>query len=160
MESELLTKKRHLMPTPMKILEFHADNLIANYGKFWLGALYESGIIPHRRVKELYDVQRGVCFACGSEGVTQRCHIVPVCKGGSHGIDNLHLLCKECHLESEDMETAPLYWEWFKFKNMGNSGSKLRRVNTVLLYHKLYKEGKFDLLPDWVKEAMSSNGVK
>lgn len=52
------------------------------------------------------------CFACGMAGEeTERCHIFPKCKGGADTVENLHLLCPECHKQSE-MLYEDEYWEW------------------------------------------------
>ena len=56
------------------------------------------------------------CFACGFP-FTQRCHIVSFCEGGSNNEDNLHLLCPNCHLMSEDLSVSA-YWKWIKNMNL------------------------------------------
>ena len=54
------------------------------------------------------------CFACGDHGV-QRCHIFPLTKGGTNTVENLHLLCASCHVESEAL-VGDLYWRWLKYQ--------------------------------------------
>jgi len=54
------------------------------------------------------------CFACGDRDV-QRCHIFPRSKGGDNTVENLHLLCGKCHVESEYLE-GDFYWRWLKHK--------------------------------------------
>ena len=51
-----------------------------------------------------------------------RAHIYPDVDGGSKRINNLHLLCRKCHTESEPLE-GYVYWLW------------------IYLCSKLYKEG-------------------
>ena len=69
-----------------------------------------------------------VCMACGisedkGDGkYLDRAHIYPDVDGGSKRTNNLHLLCKKCHTESEPLE-GYVYWLW------------------VYLCSKLYKEG-------------------
>ena len=144
---------RNSMPTAISILKFHAKALIKDYGKFWLDVLFESEIAEHR--KERIAEQTKICFACGCDAGTQRAHIVPVCKGGTNELSNLHLLCIECHAESEFIEVKEVYFEWFKFKNPSNSGSYLRVKNKGDFYAKLYKEGKLHLIPDYIKEYLT-----
>lgn len=61
-----------------------------------------------------FGVEDPECFACGISGsATQRAHILPVVRGGDHSLENLHLLCPGCHVESEGIGC---YWEWLKYK--------------------------------------------
>jgi hypothetical protein len=41
-----------------------------------------------------------------------RAHIFPRCKGGSDGVENLHLLCATCHEDSEYLESPDVYMNW------------------------------------------------
>ena len=64
------------------------------------------------------DLERyNICFACGMESDynLDRAHIVPLMYGGTNECDNLHLLCKMCHRDSEymDDDNAVEYYEWF-----------------------------------------------
>lgn len=56
------------------------------------------------------------CFACGQHRGLQRCHIQPKRDGGSDDVSNIHLLCPNCHIESEDYH-GPDYWEWLRARN-------------------------------------------
>ena len=62
------------------------------------------------------------CFKCNLKPfieesiVVERCHIVPVCEGGSDDLDNIHLLCHSCHKESE-VYSGKKYNLWLKSKN-------------------------------------------
>ena len=62
------------------------------------------------------DSQR-ICFACLREGSVQRCHIQPLAEGGSNKSENLHLLCPNCHSESEGY-SGRFYWIWFENKDL------------------------------------------
>ena len=127
------------MPQASKILSFWADRLIGQNAKYWLDVEYEYGIL----IKEA----TSVCFACGCNAGTERAHIVPLCKGGTNDITNLHLLCKECHTESEGFEEEGIYWEWFNLKSPSNSGSYLRLANKTKAIMSLIEKGKTDLIP-------------
>lgn len=69
---------------------------------FWRGWLAEHGIGP------------AGCFSCGCGGELERAHIVPrhPPHNGSDGADNLHLLCRPCHLESEPITDRKAYMAW------------------------------------------------
>ena len=56
------------------------------------------------------------CFACGFDLKIERAHIVAVTAGGTNSEDNLHLLCPNCHIESENFR-LDFYWLWLKNKN-------------------------------------------
>ena len=70
------------------------------------------------------------CFACKSIVGTQRCHIKAYIENGTNEVSNLHLLCKECHIESECIDGTE-YWKWFWFKEQSNSASYLRIKNVA-----------------------------
>lgn len=55
----------------------------------------------------------GQCFACGSTSVLERCHILAFGLGGDNSVENLHMLCKHCHLTSESL-LFDYYWEWYE----------------------------------------------
>lgn len=143
------------MPIKEEILIYWADKLIDS--KFWLDAVYDNMVNANAPITRS-DAKGAIhiCFACGSELGTERCHIVPKTDGGSDDAENLHLLCKECHIESEYL-TGDVYWIWFKRKNPLNSGSHLRMNNLVTMYVELYQNGKFDLLPKYIFDIMRNN---
>ena len=53
------------------------------------------------------------CFACGFHLKVERAHIVAVSDGGTNDCENIHLLCPNCHLESENLNEK-YYWIWLK----------------------------------------------
>lgn len=61
-------------------------------------------------------LQPGICFACGWAGGLTRAHIRARVLGGSDGVENLHMLCSDCHEDSEGMEGQG-YWVWFLFRS-------------------------------------------
>lgn len=135
-----------IMPDKYKILQHWAYVLIENYGKYWLDVFYETD--STKAEKTCY------CFACGSSVGTQRCHIIPKTLGGKDDLSNLHLLCNECHIESENIETNELYFEWLNSKSPLNSGSYLRIANKAKLFASLVDSGKTELLPSYIKELI------
>lgn len=40
---------------------------------------------------------RGICAICGTPGATQVDHRIPLSRGGSHDIENLRAVHKDCH---------------------------------------------------------------
>ena len=92
------------MPKATEILNHWYKTLTENYGKGldddWNGK-------PNTTF---------ICFACCMNVGTERCHILPIWEGGSDEVGNLHLLCKECHLESEEL-SGEVYWQWIQSKN-------------------------------------------
>ena len=83
-------------------------------------------------IKEEWGAAQGECFACGDCNNLERCHIIPICYGGSNNVDNIHLLCRACHLESEGIK---VYWTWFEWKrkNVWNYG-----INHLYRKFKMY----------------------
>ena len=69
------------------------------------------GVLPKIFVERGIEVSPDGCFACGDGRYLERAHIQPHSKGGSGAVENLHLLCKACHFESEHL-TGDLYWTW------------------------------------------------
>lgn len=68
-------------------------------------------------------VNDNTCFKCGVTSVldknvviVDRSHILAVCEGGSDELDNLHLLCRSCHKDSEAY-SGEEYNLWFLSKS-------------------------------------------
>jgi len=130
------------MPKPKAILSFWADKLIEENGKYWLDVEREYDCSEKEKTN--------ICFACGCNVGTQRAHIIPLRNGGSNEAFNLHLLCNECHTESEFIEQEEPYWVWFNFKSPSNSGSYLRLMNKVKIAIGLLEKSDSDLFFDGV----------
>ena len=60
------------------------------------------------------------CFCCGDHRDNlEKAHIIPVSSGGSNNVDNIHILCKSCHLRTESFTDIPvigneLYFNFIK----------------------------------------------
>jgi hypothetical protein len=90
------------------------------------------------------------CFACGDTLQVERAHILALCKSGFNTVDNLHLLCKKCHVESECIH-GDIYWTWLEntnkhhfklpeqwtFERILKRGFDLEYMATMLLENKL-----------------------
>ena len=59
------------------------------------------------------------CFKCGFGGsmydyaMVDRAHILSVFDGGNDDVENIHLLCNNCHKKSEAY-SGELYYDWLK----------------------------------------------
>lgn len=51
------------------------------------------------------------CFACGKMGNVERCHVFSKWQGGEDRVENIVLLCRGCHTESEDL-CPDAFWVW------------------------------------------------
>ncbi len=58
--------------------------------------------------KDINRVYSGNCIRCGSSENITADHIIPLSRGGSHGIGNLMSLCKSCNSSKHNK----LYSEW------------------------------------------------
>lgn len=74
------------------------------------------------------------CFACGDTYIIERCHIIPRNSGGTDLVNNIHLLCKKCHIESEFLY-GNVYWNWFNYQRKHEW--KLPLAHTVNRYKKM-----------------------
>lgn len=92
--------KRGKMPSKKAILEH------------WSERLEVLGKHPDQLSSRDWD--GSLCFACG-KGDTQRAHIKAHQEGGNENPENLHVLCKGCHSDSEMLDGPP-YWRWFENK--------------------------------------------
>lgn len=75
------------------------------------------------------------CFACGFHFKIERCHIVAVTDGGTDNCDNLHLLCPNCHIESEYLNES-FYWKWLVHKNQNDF-----KTSNVRQYERMHSLG-------------------
>jgi len=149
------------MPTKEDILAYWADELIRQHGKFWMDCVYqEHAFVGIKDMnKRILSLHTHTCFACGSDCGTERAHIESKQYGGADDASNLHLLCKECHLESESIENQEHYFLWFKDKSPMNSGSNLRIRNKAKLYESLIKLGRVNELPKFLRDLLSPMSV-
>ena len=134
------------MPSKAQIVKYWLEELITQHEKYWMEAAYEENCSP--------SMPQSICFACGSAIGTERCHIIPKDKGGSDLVNNLHLLCKECHLESEPIIDSEQYLDWFDLKSPDNSGSYLRMQNACKIMERNIKKGRLDLVPEWMLKSL------
>lgn len=94
-------KQQRKMPTERQIREYWAE---------WLSSENSDKFDSPQEARE-----KGVCFACGMKamGNIERAHITARCEGGTDTLDNLHMLCKACHKDSEFL-SGDAYFQWFR----------------------------------------------
>ena len=80
-------------------------------------------IFKHWKNKLNNITNNNTCFKCGvtpffnkKNIIVDRAHILAVCEGGTDDLNNLHLLCKSCHRESEAYSGVE-YDLWFTSRN-------------------------------------------
>jgi hypothetical protein len=100
---------RNDMPKPEEIVDYWAERLI------------------EMDIEELA-VTGGSCFVCGAVSRLERAHILALTEGGTNGLENIHLLCRQCHDESELLSGAA-YWRWYIEKRCAAFIHPLRRLN-------------------------------
>ena len=84
----------------------------------------EGRIFPSKEtIAKHYNTEIDKCMACGVKCTTDRAHIVPYAEGG-HALENLSLLCKTCHTESEGLEIE-VYREWMNYKRNAYKDGRL-----------------------------------
>jgi len=72
------------------------------------------------------------CFKCGFGGkeynyaIVDRAHILSVFDGGSDDVENIHLLCSNCHKKSEPY-SGRMYYDWLK------SDTEIEFVKKIML---------------------------
>ena len=82
-----------------------------------------------------------------------RAHIVARVYGGSDDVSNIHLLCRNCHIESE-LFNEEYYWKWFKaknrdarmydpFKKHGMLGRDLKELYNLISEQKFFEAAKW-----------------
>ena len=63
-----------------------------------------------------------MCWRCGCERSTQKCHIVPKSLGGGDGPENIVALCAMCHDEAPNVADPDAMWDWIKKTGNNNCG--------------------------------------
>tara|TARA_R100000951_G_scaffold69238_2_gene58337 strand:+ start:316 stop:732 length:417 start_codon:yes stop_codon:yes gene_type:complete len=122
----LKVNKRKGMPTKKKIHEYwYGNSFLDQYG-IELGGLYD-------------------CFACGFNIKVQRCHILSINESGDNSVENLHLLCPTCHVESEFLN-GDYYWNWLSHKNINEYEMPIERaMKWSKINPELYRQRAKDL---------------
>lgn len=112
----------------------------------WAERLIEWGKATPDQIAE----RERFCFACGlsplwtmSDFDLARAHILARTKGGSDGVENLHLLCDECHKASEGLD-GDVYWTWFHDRRLLDSILQLLANSGMLNLSALLDPSRLD----------------
>ena len=111
-ESVKASKKKWLEANPEKRQQARSNyyqknkKVYLNYGherraRMEKGKVY---LITDRDLKSL----AAPCFACGSNENVHQDHIIPITRGGTHGIGNLRPMCRKCN----DSKHTLTWTEW------------------------------------------------
>lgn len=94
---------------------------------FWKSRLHERGILIDWgepgcwacafHYSDKYDIRSPsadwvAIFRCWDRIPLQRCHIIPRSLGGSNTVDNLFLMCRECHDHAPNTPFPEIFFEW------------------------------------------------
>ena len=89
------------------------EGIVGSYSDWWSSKwrgeikMIEEVMAPPRRSRhipthvkrEVWERDRGRCVHCGSSEDIHYDHDIPFSKGGSHGVENIQLLCAKCNLK-------------------------------------------------------------
>ena len=81
-----------------------------------------------------YDIKRSdvswcELLECWDRIPLQRCHVIPRSLGGTDGVDNLFLMCRECHDLAPNTSMPAVFFEWARAQNSyARETAKLRAV--------------------------------
>lgn len=101
----------------------------------------KSKIFSHWKEKFKYIEDDNTCFRCEAtsecedDNAVQRCHILSVFDGGSDDVNNLQLLCSDCHKKSEGY-SGELYDLWVRTYN----DESFMEIATVLYSKNILKK--------------------
>ncbi|RMQ47800.1 hypothetical protein ALQ04_04141 [Pseudomonas cichorii] len=70
-----------------------------------------------------------ICWCCGDQGYQEVAHIIPHSLGGAHAVENLFLLCAECHLASPDCYKSQYFVDYVN-RNAGRSSRLMAEAFT------------------------------
>lgn len=72
------------------------------------------------------------CWICGWYSLAlEKCHLIALFEGGADELDNLVLLCKNCHWATEGLAKKDLFWNYVKKTEYDLIGGILKRSNAL-----------------------------
>ena len=87
-----------------------------------------------------------ICWICGEYSRLDKCHIEPLWRGGLDELDNIVLLCRNCHLHTEGVSNEQFwfYVEAYPFDMLSRVTANLyahgRMTKDDYLYWQEYKK--------------------
>lgn len=137
--------KRKGMPKVRQLVERHEDFLKKHF-EDWFDEWQLKDC--NYSLTKLYST---TCWACKLgfpwHITFYRAHILPLCEGGTNDYTNLHLLCDECHKQSEYLSGKP-YWSWFYDRENHSSIIIQQRLKQAARLQNLYESGDFESIPE------------
>lgn len=106
---------RYGMPTKKQLVSYYSGDRVQFGGEYHSDGeawMEENGVENYLFISDT----GATCMACGFYRGIQRCHILPLCEGGDNSLKNIHLLCRNCHSESEFL-SGEAYWKWMRHVN-------------------------------------------
>lgn len=133
------------MPTVKQLVSRHYD---------WLETHFEGWFDDWQIKDSNYNMSKlyaETCWACKLGFPVHvsfhRAHILPICEGGSNDHTNIHLLCSECHYDSEYLN-GDSYWSWFYNRPYEPSVTFEKRLTQAVRFQKEYESGNFKAIPE------------
>ncbi len=106
---------RNQMPSVRKLISYYSGETVTHKGQVYSKAeefMEDMGVDNYIFISD----KTPTCMACGYHKGIQRAHVQPLCEGGDHKLSNIHLLCRNCHVESEHL-SGESYWSWMRAVN-------------------------------------------
>ena len=181
------------MKTHLQIFEYWKDKAINKNGT--IEDFKSDLIIDSIKVTGFWD--KPMCWGCGKPIISKsekqmldldkiwqdkevanklnRCHIKAKQFGGTDNVDNLFLMCEDCHIESPDTNNREAFFRWVYKKRgntfMGNVSPELLflLLNQEMLERNLpdiktilatYPRMNFDDLGDFIQRNLGTHGGK
>lgn len=81
-----------------------------------------------------YDIKRSDAswseiLRCWNSIPLQRCHIIPRSIGGTDDVENLFLMCRECHDQAPNTSIPEIFFEWARAQN--SSARESAKINAA-----------------------------
>ena len=92
-----------------------------------------------------------MCWNCGCERDTEKCHIVPHALGGKDSPDNYVLMCNECHQMAPNCNSTSFMWDWIK-SNRTSMG-----IYETYWWEKAFQDYKNIYKIDYIEELKNLN---
>jgi hypothetical protein len=158
--SETQNNKRSDMPKKVDIAKHWIPKLVINRHEldYYYDCVFDEQLQDYNNAKTTSD-NCDMCFACNVRSTVERCHIIPIWKDGNNDKENLHLLCRVCHIESEYL-IGEQYNFWFENKDTSNSAIFQHQLRMTILYANEFIKGNSNVIPKRIMELFIKSGLR